>query len=224
MGIIQLAPYNRKVLWIDPRSKCSQQLSRELYQEWKTKRMKKAENVMFDQTALGGVYSVMEKHAGQKKVLTFQSFKDCMTEIGLDEKYHTDLFARFDNNSDGGVDPAEFCESLDRLLVDRNNLTLLRSCFDLFDFDRKGHVSQEDVEYALHCFKARKPQEQQSMPTQQQITVMAKLIRSPGDEESRMLTFNEFVSRCGKDSGIIAAFINHILATMCREQLEMHPL
>ena len=219
MGIIQLSPYTRVMIWRDPRTKTGvSSISQQVYEASKEKRNKGVEGVSFDQQCLGKIYDIMENYADKNLRLGPEAFGKCMDDIGVDRELHDPLFKKFDSDGDGDVDPEEFCETLDAIVKGGNNQIVLQSCFDLFDIQRKGHVGHEDMEDALLSLKGKQV-EGETRPTREQISVMARIVYHNRETTNKMVTFYHFVNLCAADSTLLTPFINHILVMMVREQI-----
>ena len=218
MGLSISQPYNRTVHWYDPRdADVNDGYSHIVYKEWKTKRMKKAQSVKFDQTCMGHVYDMMEQYAGRSMALDKSAFGACLTRIGVPDELHDALFGKFDADGDGAVDPGEFCDALDKFINGGHHFMLLQSCFRLFDQNHSGRITNEEIEACSHQLQMKKTA---LFPNRAQIQVMAKVMRSPHkNNDNRMLTFNDFVTVCTKQNTTLAPFMPHIIAVMCTEIL-----
>eukprot|EP01063_Lacrimia_lanifica_P021067 TRINITY_DN28321_c0_g1_i1.p1 TRINITY_DN28321_c0_g1~~TRINITY_DN28321_c0_g1_i1.p1 ORF type:complete len:252 (+),score=96.59 TRINITY_DN28321_c0_g1_i1:75-830(+) len=238
MGLIASSPYAREVHWHDPRDVNATGVSKEVFSTWKAKREAQAENVRFNSPCIAKVYELMQdnRRPGEKG-LDREEFKLCMERLGVEETYHGVLFNRFDTDHDGSVDVPEFCAALDDYIQGGQNYVLLRACFDLFDTSKTGKITQEELETLLHrrthAVKMKTPdargklmkpspsQAEAPEATAEQIHTMMQLMKhsSTGAQSvtTAMLTFNDFMTKCTDNSGLLSPFMSLILRLMCKD-------
>nr|GLL20414.1 calmodulin-like protein 7 [Ipomoea trifida] len=141
---------------------------------------------------LKGVFATFDKN--NDGFITKQELKESLRNIGIvmEDSEIAEMVAKVDENNDGLVDLDEFCELCNSFLgvemaagdEERENLDDdLREAFDVFDGDKDGLISEEELSRVLSCL---------GLNQGKRLEACKEMIRSVDVDGDGMVNFDEF--------------------------------
>lgn len=141
---------------------------------------------------LKGVFATFDKN--NDGFITKQELKESLRNIGIvmEDSEISEMVAKVDENNDGLVDLDEFCELCNSFLgvemaagdEERENLDDdLREAFDVFDGDKDGLISEEELSRVLSCL---------GLNQGKRLEACKEMIRSVDVDGDGMVNFDEF--------------------------------